>query len=124
MSTVSFPLGGSPLHQIRPDLAGTVVEGEGVTLVRWHIPASRAATPIHHHIDHEQFTTVVSGAIETTVGDTVLLMRAGDMCRIERNVPHGKTRALDGVDAVLIDVFSPPRADYVAVARAFEQGTQ
>ena len=44
-------------------------------------------------------------------------MRAGDMCRIERNVMHGRTRALDGVNAVLVDVFSPPRADYVAAAR-------
>jgi len=42
------------------------------------------------------------------------------MCRIDKNIPHGKTRALDGVNAVLIDVFNPPRGEYVAAARAQE----
>ena len=117
-----FPLGGSPVHQVRPDLAGTVCEGRDVTLVRWDIPASRAATPIHHHADHEQFTIVISGSVETTIGDEVLTLRPGDMCRIDRGVPHGRTRVLDGKDAVLIDVFSPPRPEYVAAARMHEQG--
>ena len=112
-----FPLGASPLHRVRPDLVGSVFEGADVTLVRWDIPADRPTTPLHSHVEHEQFTIVISGAIETTVGDEVLVLRAGDMCRIERNVMHGSTRALDGVNAVLVDVFSPPRADYVAAAR-------
>ena len=117
---IVFPLGASPLHRVRPDLLGTVFEGEDVTLVRWDIPADRPTTPLHVHADHEQFTIVISGTIETTVGDEVLIMRAGDMCRIERNVLHGSTRALDGVNAVLVDVFSPPRVDYLAAARTGE----
>ena len=118
MSEYLFPLGSSPIHQIRPDLKGTVCEGEDVTLVRWDIPFDRAPTPIHSHSDHEQFTIVVSGSVETTVGDNVLILRPGDMCRIDKNVPHGKTRALNGANAVLIDVFNPPRDEYVAAARA------
>ncbi|MDE1995658.1 MAG: cupin domain-containing protein [Rhizobiaceae bacterium] len=117
MSEFLFPLDGSPIHQIRPDLKGTVCEGEGVTLVRWDIPADRSPTPIHSHTDHEQFTIIVTGSVETTVGDQVLILHPGDMCRIDRNVPHGKTRALNGINAVLIDVFSPPRDEYVAAAR-------
>ena len=114
---IVFRLGASPLHRVRPDLLGTVFEGGDVTLVRWDIPADRPTTPLHVHAEHEQFTIVISGAVETTVGDEVLILRAGDMCRIERNVLHGSTRALDGANAVLVDVFSPPRADYVAAAR-------
>ena len=120
MDRVVSKLGASPLHQVRPDLAGTVFEGQDVTLVRWDIPAERAATPLHSHADHEQFTIVVSGRIETTVGAEVLTLQAGDMCRIERNVPHGATRALDGANAILVDVFSPPRVDYVTAARGGE----
>ncbi len=113
-----FKLGASPLHRVRPDLLGTVFEGTDVTLVRWDIPHDRPVTPLHSHAEHEQFTIVVSGSIETTIGAEVLTLHAGDMCRIERNVPHGATRALDGTNAVLVDVFSPPRADYVAAARS------
>ena len=115
---VVYKLGESPLHKVRPDLSGTVFEGQDTTLVRWIIPSDRAATPLHSHAEHEQFTIVVSGSIETTVGEAVLTLRPGDMCRIERNVPHGGTRALGGADAVLVDVFSPPRADYIPAARA------
>ncbi len=114
---IFYPLGAGPIHRVRPDLMGTVIEGDGVTVVRWDIPADRPVTPLHSHAEHEQFTIVVSGSIETTVGDVVKVMRPGDVCRIERNVMHGATRALDGMNAVLVDVFSPPRADYVAAAR-------
>lgn len=120
-TTAIFPLGGSLVHQVRPDLAGTVCEARDMMLVRWDIPASHAATPIRH-TDHEQFTIVTSGSVETTIGDGVLTLRPGDMCRINRNVAHGRTQALDGKDAVLIDVFSVPCPEYVAAARAHDQG--
>lgn len=121
MDTIVSKLGESPLHRVRPDLVGTVFEGRDVTLVRWDIPADRPVTPLHSHAEHEQFTVVVSGRIETTVGTEVLTLGPGDMCRIERGVSHGSTRALDGANAILIDVFSPPRADYVAAAREGEE---
>lgn len=112
-----YPLSAGSIHKVRPDLMGTVMEGEDVTLVRWEIPASRLPTPLHAHQHHEQFTTVISGTIETTVGDQVLTMNPGDTCHIPKGIAHGSTRALGSSMAVLIDVFSPPRQDYVAAAK-------
>ena len=106
------------IHAVRPDLRGTVIEGENVTLVRWIIEAGRPATKLHSHEVHEQFTIVISGAVETVVGDERLRLVAGDVCRIKSGVIHGETITLDGADAVLIDVFEPTRDDYVLPARS------
>lgn len=107
-------------HAVRPDLRGTLIEGERVTLARWVIEAGRPATRLHHHDVHEQFTIVMSGAVETVVGEERLRLGAGDVCRIKPGVIHGETIALDGVDAVLMDVFEPTRDDYLSAARAHE----
>ena len=106
------------LHQIRPNLSGTVIEGDRMTLVRWSAKPNEAATPIHSHAQYEQFTIIVEGSIETTVGDEVLVLTAGDVLRMEPGIPHGNTRPLNNEGAVLIDVFQPCREDYVALANA------
>ena len=106
------------LHQIRPTLSGTVIEGDQMTLVRWVVAPDQPQTPIHFHEEHEQFTIVMEGSIETVVGEETLVLSAGDVCRIKAGVPHGKTRPMGGAGAVLIDVFEPLRDDYVALAHA------
>lgn len=105
------------LHAVRPDLRGTVIEGDNLTLVRWVIKAGSPATRLHSHEVHEQFTIVISGSVETVVGEERLHLTTGDVCRIKPGVPHGETIALGGADAVLIDVFEPTRDDYVLPAR-------
>ncbi len=105
-------------HAVRPDLRGTVIEGDNVTLTRWIIKAGLPATKLHSHEVHEQFTVVISGRIKTVVGEETLCLAAGDVCRIKPGVLHGATIALDGADAVLIDVFEPTRDDYVLPARS------
>lgn len=112
-----FLAGAGPLHDVRPDLQGTVMEGTAVTLVRWTIDPLRQPTGLHAHVHHEQFTVVVSGRIETTVDGTPVLLGPGDVCRIAPGAPHGSTRAIGPEVAILVDVFSPPREDYVAAAR-------
>lgn len=109
-------------HAVRADLRGTVIGGERVSLVRWVIEAGKPATGLHHHDVHEQFTIVISGTISTVIGEERLRLTAGDVCRIKPGIVHGETIALEGADAVLIDVFEPTREDYAAAARAHDQG--
>ncbi len=106
------------LHQIRPTLSGTVIEGDKVTLVRWVVEPDQPQTAIHFHEKHEQFTIVVEGSIETVVGEETLILSAGDVCRIKVGVAHGKTRPAGSAGAVLIDVFEPAREEYLAIAHA------
>jgi len=64
--------------------------------------------PRHSH-PHEQTGYVVSGAIEFTLGDRVIVVRAGDGYLIPGDVAHG-CLALE--PSVAIDVFSPIREEY------------
>jgi len=111
-----FRAGEGPIHQIRPDFAGLVIAGRDCTLVRWDIPAGVVPTaPLHSHAHHEQFCVVLEGAIEMVVSDEPVRLDRGDICRVDPNVRHGRTRALDGKSAVVLDIYTPPRPEYVAV---------
>lgn len=65
--------------------------------------------PPHQH-PHEQTGYVVRGAIEFTIGDQAVVLRAGDAYVIPGNVPHA-CRALE--DSIAVDIFSPVREEYV-----------
>ncbi len=111
-----YRAGEEPLHWIRPDLPGTVVAGEHCTLVRWAVPAGGPPTPLHSHEEFEQISTVLSGRIETSVDGEILILGPGDICRIRRGIVHGATRAQGETAAVVLDVFTPPRRQYVEAA--------
>ena len=113
-----FRAGEGPFHRIRKDLDGVLIAGEQVTLVRWDFPVGRAPTPVHSHADHEQFVIMLSGSVVTTLGDERVTLNAGDIMRIRRNVPHGATVVLGRENAVMLDVYWPPREEYVAAGNA------
>jgi quercetin dioxygenase-like cupin family protein len=68
----------------------------------------RGVVPTHQHL-HEQIGYVVSGAIQFTIGDKVLVLRAGDGYVIPGSVPHS-CLALE--PSVAVDVFAPVRDEY------------
>jgi quercetin dioxygenase-like cupin family protein len=114
---VIYPASDRPRHQIRPDLLGTVIAAEHGTLVRWAIKANQPETPLHNHIEFEQITVLLEGQIRTRVGDEVFVLSPGDVLRIERGAMHGNTTALGDTDAVVLDIFMPPRAQYLEAAK-------
>jgi mannose-6-phosphate isomerase-like protein (cupin superfamily) len=59
---------------------------------------------------------MLSGTVKTTLGDEIVTLKAGDVMRIRKNVPHGATVVVGNEPAVMLDVYSPPRAEYVAAA--------
>lgn len=68
--------------------------------------------PKHIHV-HEQFTFVVSGALHFWLGEDEkeeTTVRAGDVIHFPSNLPH-KAEALE--DTLILDVFSPPREDWI-----------
>ena len=71
-----------------------------------------AVVPTHSH-DNEQFTYILEGALRFWLGEngeTELVVRAGEVLHIPSNVPH-KAEALE--DTVDLDVFCPPRQDWL-----------
>lgn len=94
-----------------PSLSGTVLRrflsGEKMTVARVSFTAD-AAVAEHTH-ENEQYTLVLSGKMEFRVAGETVVVGAGEVLHLPSNVRHG-AKALEA--SVLLDVFSPPRADW------------
>ena len=79
--------------------------------------APGGGAPKHSH-ENEQFSYVVKGTLRFWIGDDekVIDVKAGEVLQIPGNVPH-RAEAQDEVFA--IDVFSPPRWDWVNKTDAY-----
>lgn len=70
-----------------------------------------AVGTVHTH-EHSQATFVASGKFELTIGDEKRVLSAGDGYYVKPDEPHGCLCIEAGV---LIDTFSPVRADFLSV---------
>jgi quercetin dioxygenase-like cupin family protein len=68
--------------------------------------------PIHQH-PHEQAGYVLEGLLNLQVGDAVWPLTPGDAYVLPGGTPHGATTGPEG--CVVLDVFAPPREDYLAL---------
>lgn len=79
-----------------------------VMLVKVKFEKGAIGTPHKHY--HTQTTYVASGRFEFTVGDEKQIVQAGDGIYMEPDILHGCVCLEAGV---LIDCFSPMRADFL-----------
>lgn len=79
-----------------------------VTMVKVKFEKGSVGTPHTHY--HTQVTYVVSGKFEFTVDGKTKIVSAGDAIYMEPDVLHGCVCLEAGV---LIDCFTPMRADYI-----------
>ncbi len=70
-----------------------------------------AVGTVHEHY-HSQATYVASGKFELTIGDEKRILVAGDGYYVAPDEPHGCVCLEAGV---LIDTFSPVRADFLGI---------
>jgi len=105
-----------PLEELNPKLGRRLVSGDRVMLAHVYLKAG-CIVPMHKH-DNEQLTYILDGALEFTIGGdpTKVVVRSGEVLHIPSNVPH-KAVALE--DTLDVDVFSPPRADWLAGTDAY-----
>ena len=82
--------------------------GEKGMLVRFELKKG-AVIPKHHHVS-EQITYILSGLVKVTIEDKVYTAGSGEVLIIPSNVPHMFEALEDTID---IDVFSPPRQDWI-----------
>jgi quercetin dioxygenase-like cupin family protein len=68
-----------------------------------------AHVPLHHH-ENEQITYILEGALKFVVGGKEVTVHAGEVLCIPPNVPHEATALEDTVD---LDIFNPPRQDWI-----------
>ncbi len=78
-----------------------------------------ARVPLHHHF-HEQISQVVEGTLQFLVDGKEVAVRAGEILAIPPDVPH-EVVALE--DSVALDIFNPPRQDWIDGDDAYLRGT-
>lgn len=77
-----------------------------------------AIVPIHSHAS-EQFSSILEGALKFRMEGREFVARAGDVVVIPSNLPH-YAEAVE--DSVVLDVFAPPREDWLRGDDAYLRG--
>jgi len=87
-----------------------LITGERTMLAHVYLQQG-AVVPTHAH-ENEQFTYILEGGLRFWLGEDaeVVDVMAGEVLHIPSNVPH-KAEALE--DTVDLDVFTPPRQDWL-----------
>ena len=105
-----------PLEAVNATFDRRIVTGEHITLAQIFLKPGGGA-PKHSH-ENEQFSYILKGTVRFWVGDDerVIDVKAGEVLHLPPHVPH-RAEAIDDVFA--IDVFSPPRWDWVNKTDAY-----
>lgn len=82
--------------------------GSNVMLARL-VLKKNARVPMHQH-RHEQVSHVVEGALKFVIEGRETMVRAGEILCIPPHVPH-EVVAME--DSVALDIFNPPREDWI-----------
>lgn len=91
----------------------TLVTGASMYQMRADLAAG-SRLPEHHH-SQEQITHVLRGRIRMIAAGVPHELGAGESFYVASNVPHA-VETID--DSTVLDTFSPPREDYLALDRA------
>ena len=100
-----------PKEQVTPMLSRRLVTGERMMLAHVYLDKG-AVVPKHSH-HNEQITYILEGALHFRIGagrEREVVVREGEVLHIPSNVPH---EALALEDTLDVDVFSPPREDWL-----------
>ena len=99
-----------PRVEIATGITRQMITGENVMVCRFTF-APFVVTDEHTH-PHEQITLVVKGKVKFVIEGEVTIVSPGDVLHFPSNNRHGATMLDEEV--VLIDIFSPPREDFLA----------
>ena len=100
-----------PRERVNQTLERRLITGDRIMLTHVYL-AKGSVVPRHAH-ENEQITYVLEGALRFWIGDEgaeVFDVRAGEVLCIPSGVPH-KAEALE--DTLDVDIFSPPRQDWL-----------
>ncbi len=100
-----------PKEELNPLLERRMITGEKVMLTQIFLKKG-CVVPLHSH-ENEQISYVVQGALRFWLGGDLsrqIEVRSGEVLHIPSNLPH-KAEALE--DTLDVDVFSPPRQDWL-----------
>ena len=100
-----------PKERVTDTISRRLVTGDRMMLAHVYLDKG-AIVPKHSH-ENEQITYILEGALRFWIGEDQqeeIVVNAGEVLHIPSNVPH-KAEALE--DTLDVDVFSPPRQDWL-----------
>ncbi len=112
-----------PVEQMNAEIGRQFVVGTGTMLARIFLKAG-GLVPRHSHLN-EQITYVLEGALRFRLWEDLdglgreVTVRAGEVLCIPPDVPH---EALALEDTVDLDVFNPPRRDWIEGTDGYLRG--
>lgn len=103
-----------PIEQVNPLLDRQIVCGERSMLARI-ILRKGCIVPLHSH-ENEQISYILEGALKFLIEGREIVVSAGEVLVIPSHVPHSAEALEDTVD---LDLFCPPREDWLNKTDAY-----
>ena len=100
-----------PLEKVNDKLDRKLITGERMMLAHVYLKKG-CIVPKHSH-ENEQLTYILEGALHFKLGEDQkeeVTVSAGQVLHIPSNLPHEAEALVDTLD---VDVFSPPRKDWL-----------
>jgi quercetin dioxygenase-like cupin family protein len=102
------------IEEVNPLLDRQIVCGERSMLARI-VLRKGCIVPEHSH-DNEQISYIVEGALKFLIEGREIVVSAGEVLVIPPHMPHAAEALEDTVD---LDIFCPPRADWLNKTDAY-----
>jgi len=103
-----IPWHSIPLEELNPLLQRQFVVGQQIMVARVLLKKGCIVPEHSHH--NEQLTYILDGALKFWIDGKEIVVHSGEVLCIPAHMPH-KAEALE--DTVDLDVFNPPRADWI-----------
>ena len=106
-----------PKEKVSDSLSRRLVTGERMMLA--HVYLKKGCVVPRHQHENEQLTYILEGGLKFFLGEDgkkTVTIRAGEVLHIPSNVPHEAHAVEDTLD---VDVFSPPRQDWINKTDAY-----
>lgn len=106
-----------PRERLSGDISRRLVTGDNMMIAHVYLDKG-AVVPVHSH-HNEQITYVLQGALRFLLGEDQLeevIVGAGEVLTIPSNLPHSALALEDTLD---VDVFNPPRQDWLEGTDAY-----
>ena len=106
-----FRVDDVPLEKVTDQIDRRLITGDRIMLAHVYLKKG-SIVPTHSH-ENEQITYILEGALRFWIGEDEseeVVVRAGEVLHIPSNVVH-KAQALE--ETLDVDVFSPPRQDWL-----------
>ena len=109
-----IPWSSVEVEALNPLLGRHFVVGQNVMLARVLLKKGCVVPEHSHH--NEQITYVLEGALKFGINGKEIVVNAGEVLTIPPNMPHSAEALADTVD---LDIFNPPRADWMNKTDAY-----